>query len=531
MLFNKEVDIQLGNKIIIKNSLINIDKNIKYAIIGPNGIGKTTLMNYLYDNLNKDHNILYITQSENIDDDCDIYEYMIKSNKKLYNLYARYGELNNLMQSEKIELPQDLFEEYNQLCEEINNENFQKYKAKIFKITHGLGFYDLKKKINLLSGGQHTKLSLCKALLLEPELLLLDEPTNHLDLNNVIWLENYLIEYPKGLVIISHNINFFNNIADKIMFFFNIDPYNPYVFTCKGGYDNFKKTFNLKKNEYIKEYDKFCKKIIELKKNKDKGPLEKYIQKTQINKPIRDYNINIKFNQVDSLSSNDYNNIISFNNVNFYYNEDNLILNDINIGISMKSRYILVGNNGSGKSTFFKLCSKDLNPQSGDIYYDHRIRIGYFNQHSINEIEKYRDLNPIQFLQKIDESLDQQKCRAILSQVGFKKMFEGDTFDVSKLLISELSGGQKVKIIMCGIKINNPHIILFDEPTNHLDIYSIDEFIESINIFNGGVVIITHDKYLIENINNYELLILNNKKIIKYKDDFDTYCENILNII
>lgn len=533
MLFNQEVNIQLGNKIIVQNSIVTIDKDIKYAIIGPNGVGKTTLMNHIYEILKDDHIVLYITQAETIEDSCTIYEYMLKADQKLYQTFIRYQELDKFVQEQDQypdKLTEELFEEYNLLSGEINSSIFEKYKASIMRITHGLGFHDLEKTINLLSGGQHTKLSLCKALLLEPELLLLDEPTNHLDLNNVLWLENYLMEYKNGLIIISHNIDFFSNISDKIIFFFNIDPHNPRVFTCKGGYDNFKKTFGLKKNEYVKEYEKYCRRIVELKKNKDKGPLEKYMQKTQINKPIKDYDINIKFNQVKSLASSDYTNIISFNDVYFHYHEDAPILENINIGISMKSRYILVGDNGAGKSTFFKLCMCDLEPNDGEMRYDHRIRIGYFNQHSITEVEKYGDLNPIQYLQKVDSSLDQQKCRAILAKVGFKKMFDGDIFDISKLTISELSGGQKVKIVMCGLQIKNPHVILFDEPTNHLDIYSIDEFIDAINEFNGGIVIITHDRYVIENINNYELWILKNKKMIKYGSDFENYCERCLKL-
>ena len=109
-------------------------------------------------------------------------------------------------------------------------------------------------------------------------------------------------------------------------------------------------------------------------------------------------------------------------------------------------------------------------------------------------------------------------------------MFEGDTFDIGSIKISELSGGQKVKIVLCGIQIKNPHIILFDEPTNHLDIYSINEFINAINEYNGGIVIITHDRYIIENINNYELLILENKEIQKYNNGFDEYCQEILEL-
>lgn len=527
MLFNKDIDITLGNKKIICNSNVVIDKNTKYAIIGQNGIGKTTLMNYIYNDIKetKNINVLYITQSENIDNDCSIFEYMLKSDNKIYDLYNEHQKIENQVLNND-NITNEELDKYNKLTDEIKTENYKKYEAKILTILNGMGFYEINKKIKLLSGGQLNKLSSCKGLLLEPELLLLDEPTNHLDLKNIIWLQKYLIEYTKSLIIITHNIDFFDRICDKTIYFFNIDPFEPKVYVCKGGYKNFCDIFKQKRDNYVNEYNKYCKKINELKKKNDKTELEKFMQKNKsINKPIKDYDITIKFDDVKLLSHDEYANIIDFRDVNFKY--DNMsVLENINIGINMKSRYILIGENGSGKSTFFNLCVKKIKPCEGEIVYDSRIRIGYFNQNSIMELQE--NSSAIEYLQSIDNSLNQQDCRSILAKIGFKKMYENDNFDVGNLLISNMSGGQKVKLVLCGIKIKNPHIILFDEPTNHLDIYSINEFIESINNFNGGIVIITHDAYVIENINNYQLLIMKNKSISKLNMNFENYSKKYL---
>ena len=522
MLFQEDVTLTIGSKTIIKNSHICIDKNVKYCIIGPNGVGKTTLMNYIYEKIKSNVDVLYITQTDIIIDNCNVYDYMLMADKKLYEMFIKHAELEKIS-----DFTDDTLKKYNDLSIDLKTLCFDKYKANIKKILNGLGFCDSDNnlQINSLSGGQHAKLSLCKALLLEPELLLLDEPTNHLDLNNTIWLENYLLTYKKGLIMISHNIDFFDNICQKFMFFFNCDPLNPSIHTCKGGYDKFKKLFKLKKDEYMKEYKKYCDKINELNKNTNKDPLKKYMRSNQINKPIRDCDASIKFNNVGLILSNRYTNIISFNDVCFSY-DDKSVLENVNIGISMSSRYILVGDNGSGKSTFFKLCSQELLPNIGEIQRDSKVIIGYFNQNSITELPL--DLTPIQYLQTIDHTLDQQKCRIILSHIGFKKMYDGDIFNVEKLIISDLSGGQKVKLVLCGIQIKNPHIILFDEPTNHLDMYSLEELISAINEYNGGIVIITHDKYIIENINDYKLIIMRDKKMFEYNGNFKEYCDQLI---
>jgi len=514
MLFQNEINIKLGNKIIVSDSKITINQKTKYSIIGPNGAGKTTVLNHIFNNIDKSCFVLFITQSEQISDYVTILDYMLKSNSKLHDLYVKCEDckLNNNSK-------------YDEYLAELYNMDFDGYKSEILKILHGMGFNNCQKNVRELSGGQQTKLALCKALLLQPELLLLDEPTNHLDLKNIFWLQNYLLNYKKSIILVSHNIDFFDNIADTFLYFFNIDPYCPKLLQCKSGYDNFVKMHKQMKNTYVENYKKYDRKISELKKKNDKTELERFIQNNKLNKPIRDYDISIKFNIVPLLNSDEYSNVISFNDICFSYS-NNLILNNVNIGISMKSRYILVGDNGSGKSTFFNLCVQNLQPQTGIINFNNRIRIGYFNQLSITQLDE--KLTPIQYLQSIDKNLDEQNARIILSKVGFKKMFDGDDFNISKLTISDLSGGQKVKLVLCGIMINSPHVILFDEPSNHLDIYSIDEFIKSINEYNGGVIIITHDKHIIENINNYKLLVLENKTITEYNDGFDKYCEKFL---
>lgn len=529
MIFNENVNLSFS-KILINDTNISIQKNKKYCIIGSNGSGKTTLLNYLYTKLKDNYNITYVLQSISINDNCSILEYMLKTDDKLYLLYDKNKKYEQMI-SNNIELSDNEYNDYRNISNELKIQNISKYISKIKKILNGLGFNNFDLNVSILSGGQHCKLELSKALLINPEILLLDEPTNHLDLENVLWLEKYLETYENTLIMISHNINFFDNICDYILYFFNIDPHNPTVCVSNGGYDSFVKKFNQQKEKYYSDYDKYIKNISRLKKKQDKSELEIYLTKNKMNRPIKDYEITIKFNNVNALSSTEYKNIISFENVYFGYNDDNILVN-INFGISIKSRYILIGKNGEGKSTLFNICAKNLLPKSGNVYFDNRIRIGYFNQLSVSELSKLdRNMNPIQYLKQIDNNLDEQTYRSILAKVGFKKVYEGDTYDVSKVRLSELSGGQCVKLILCGIIMMNPHVLLFDEPTNHLDIYSINDFISAINNYNGGVMIITHDRYLIEKINNCELLILEKGKLEKFsKESFDVIVQQYCNM-
>lgn len=521
MLFNEEVSLTEGNRVLINSSLIQIHDGEKYAVFGPNGVGKTTLLNYIYSKTKDTNNVLYVTQIEKIDDECTVYEYMLKSNMSLYNAYILQKNLEEIVNNETEFYSEGILKELRECEDKLKSENFGKYNAKVYKILNGLGFAHKDTKVNLLSGGQHTKLSLAKALILEPSLLLLDEPDNNLDLCNMLWLENYLSKYKKTLIVVSHSINFLDNIAQKILFFFNVDPLNPKVFMCKGDYAVFIQVFEQKRKEYVNEYEKQQKKRQELKKKnttKSIADLEE-LDKKHINRPIRDFDIRIEFNKVLYTSNNEYNNVISFNDVSFGYSHE--ILQHIDIGISMKSRYVLIGDNGSGKTTFFKLCVGELMPTSGEIVHDRGLRIGYFNQNSIAQLKG--DMTPVTYLKSINSKLSEQECRSILARVGFKKMYENDPFDVEKLNLENLSGGQKVKLVLCGIQIRNPHVILFDEIENHLDIYSVNEFINAVNSFNGGIIIITHDQYIIENIENYELLILKNNTIEHYNGNFENY--------
>jgi ATPase subunit of ABC transporter with duplicated ATPase domains len=189
----------------------------------------------------------------------------------------------------------------------------------------------------------------------------------------------------------------------------------------------------------------------------------------------------------------------------------------------MGQKLIIVGPNGIGKTTLFKLASGLLTPNSGNIINDDRLRVGYYHQQIIDNLPL--NLTPTQYLQTLNNRLDNGTCRGILGKLGIKKT---DTVDLPNIKINLLSGGQKARVSLASIQMNSPHLLLLDEPTNHLDLESIEGLIKGINEFNGGVVIITHDMYLIESINDGIIYEISNKKIKKFNGEFNDYCEKII---
>jgi ATP-binding cassette subfamily F protein 1 len=516
-LYNEKLELLINGKKLINESDITINSDTKYFLIGKNGCGKTTLLKYLYEKIKDNNDILMIDQDIFIESDQTIKDFILDAKIELHNKYKRMLYFEN-----KEELNDDESIEYNELSEYVYSNEWDKYEAESKKILDGLGFKNITNLVSILSGGWRMRLAIGKALLRKPNILFLDEPTNHLDLEAVIWLTDYLYNYKKTIVVITHQINMVNNLADYTWYIGNPNSKEPKLYTIRGGYNNYIKTIEQLKKEYNISYEKFQKRITELKKKStSKKDIDEFIKKNNITRPEKTYEVKINFENVTELSSK---NIIQIKNTSFSYN-NNLVFNDIDLYVQQDSRFIIVGNNGTGKTTLFKLCMGLLNPDSGDIIKDDRMRISYYNQQILENLPLNK--TSIEYLIELDHKLDENKCRGILGRIGLKKT---DLNDPCKNLISSLSGGQKARVAFSAIQINNPHIILMDEPTNHLDIESIEGLIDGINNYNGAIMIITHDIYLIESINNSKIIQISNNKINHFKGDFNEYSNHILSI-
>ena len=518
-IFSEDIEVSINGKKLINESHVVINSNTKYCIIGNNGCGKTTLMKYLYTKLESITDILMIDQDIIIEStEQTVSDFILNAEPDLYQKYKKLVILESL----NTDLINEQEVEYNKLSDYVYNiSSWDKYFSESKKILHGLGFdNNLDKPVSILSGGWRIRLALGKALLRRPTVLILDEPSNHLDLNAVIWLTDYLTNYKKTVIVITHQIDLVDTIADITWFIGNPELTGTKIYTVTGGYYSYIQMLEQLTVEVVNKYEKFQKRIEEMKKKSiPKKKVEEFIKDNNVLRPPKKYIVNIEFENVLAPCTK---NIINFKNIKFGY-DDNIIFDNLNFTIQMGCRYILVGQNGVGKTTLFKLAYESIKPKDGFVIRDDRLRIGYYHQQMVENLPL--NLTPVEYLQSIDSKLDLTQCRSILGKLGIKKK---DMVDLPTSIISTLSGGEKARVSLASIQMFSPQLILMDEPTNHLDLESINGLIKGINEFNGAFVIITHDMYLIKSIKDADIYETKNRDIKKFNGSFEKYCDYIL---
>ena len=519
-------DLSVPKKKLFENCKLSISKSNIYGLIGHNGLGKSTLLKTIATIKNSNDNslkinTLYVEQEISLEyeDNLNCIDYILNSN---YKLITCQNDLK-ILEEQEVEDYDLILEKMEELQNIIKFWDPEREKIKIINILLGLQFTKddiYNKSLHNFSGGWQVRLSLVRALYLEPDILLLDEPTNNLDLNAIIWLSDYLNNLNRTVIIVSHNIGFLDDVCDYIL---NIE--NNKLIQYKGNYSGFKINFEKKIREDDKKYNNYIKKLKELKgKSSDKKKIDYFITKNEIIKPNNNININIEFK--NDNKQNNYNNIISFDNVNFGYND--ILLENISFSIDSTSKIILLGLNGCAKTTLLKLIMREIKPINGIINIDEHYKIAYYNQH----FEKGLDLNKT--VNEYLSSLIPQKLIKNNNREETLKMYLGRMkLDIScfNKQISELSGGQKSRVALAQLQFMEADVLLLDEITNHMDINTTSSLIKGLINYKGALLIITHDSYFIKeferNINNLQLWFINNKKI-NIIENYNKYIKSII---
>ena len=514
------------------NAALKISAGRKYGLVGPNGHGKTTLLVHLAHRklagIPGNIDILYCEQ-EVQSSEMSAVNTVLASDVKRAQLLLEEEELKVQLE---IDTGEEVIARLNAVSDELVAIGADAAEAKARRILNGLGFNpEMQNRATLkFSGGWRMRVSLSRALFMEPTLLLLDEPTNHLDLNAVIWLDSYLQKWKKTLLIVSHDQDFLNNVCSDII---HLDQQK--LFYYQGNYNKFKKmyvqrfrqqekdfTAQQKKLKHEKEIGQSkakaeAKVIKSGKKKKDgkKKPVdsdEELAANELIERP-REYKVRFSFPNPPSIAPP----ILGLYDVTFCYQGHPVLFKNLNFGIDMLSRIAVVGPNGVGKSTFLNLLTGSLTPVNGERRINHRVRIGLYNQHASDQLDLHK--SPVEYLQ-CKFNADLQFSRATLGRYGLP----GHTHLIK---IKDLSGGQKARVVFAELALMQPDVLILDEPTNNLDIESIDALADALNKFEGGVIMVSHDARLIEE-TECILWVVEEQTINQIEGVFEDYRQEIL---
>lgn len=534
----KSISKSYGIKEILKDVTFSINEGDKVGIIGGNGEGKSTLFKIIskelsYDSgeifIDKNKTIGYLSQNIDLDLENTIYEEMNLVFKEFIDIENKLKELEIEMNQPYDEVNASyydkLIKKYTTLQDLYTNKGGYSYKGEISRVLKGLGFLeeDFNKVIGTLSGGQKTRASLCKLLLRNPDIILLDEPTNHLDLDAIEWLEEYLTAYKGTVLVISHDRFFLDKVTNKTFEVINghVNCYNvaytKFIDQRRKNYEAQLKAYNLQQAE-IKRQEAIIERFRSFNREKSiraAESREKALEKIErIEAPDKEKDPSkIKF---ETAVKSGYD-VLHVENLSKSYGNKTLFSN-LNMDIKRGEKVALIGENGRGKTTLFKIILDKIKADNGKVILGTNVNPGYYDQ-------EQSDLNLNKTI--IDEvwdefpSLTVTKIRSILASF----LFTGE--DVFKV-INTLSGGEKCRVNLLKLMLSKANFLLLDEPTNHLDIISREALEDALLSYDGTVLVISHDRYFLNKVIN-KILELNEDGIKEYLGNYSYYQEKKIN--
>ena len=514
----------IGERILIDKINLSISPGQRIALVGANGTGKTTLLRLITGELQPengqmmkpaDYDIGYLPQEELNPEDKVILEYTLLGSKRIMKIEQEIIDIHNRLGKNK-ENEKRLLERLGALETEFSLSGGYEIEFKAKKILMGLGFEenDFKRSLNEFSGGWRMRVLLARILLMEPQILLLDEPTNHLDIESLEWLEDYLRNYPGGIVVVSHDRFFIDRMAKEI-----VELHNGKATKYTGNYSSYQKQKEEQRLILIEQYKRQQDEIEKTKrfierfrykatKAKQVQSRVKQLEKIELIAPPEEKTgISFKI----EVNSQSYKDVLKVENLSFAY-DTNDVLHDINLYLGRGDKIALVGENGAGKTTFTKLISGELKAQKGNLAIGEKVIIGYYAQHQIDSLNL--DNTIYQEVESSASPLYRTKLRDILGVF----QFSGD--DVNKKIVV-LSGGEKARVSLAKILLSPCNFLIMDEPTNHLDLASKQALEKALKEYNGTMILISHDRYFLDRLVNRVIEIKNNN----LKEYFGNYSD------
>lgn len=521
---------------IFDNVSFKIEKGEKVGLIGANGSGKTTLFNILTNEISKDGgdifkptnvSVGYLKQQLSIDSEKTIYEHCVEVFSGVLALEKKLRELEKKMADPS------LLEDLDSIMKEytITNDKFEKnsgysYKSEINGALKGLGFEedDFDKKVNTLSGGQKARVELAILILKKPDLILLDEPTNHLDIKAINFLENFIKNFQGSVMVISHDRYFLDNTVNRIFLMENKTlrtydtNYTNFMIQRKKDIENYIHRYNSQKKE-IERQEEIIQRLKNLGGSKRKRGIsqsrsrQKLLDKMEKMDapPTEKKQMNLRFTPRITSGMD----VIKAEDISKSFDNDKIFEN-ISFEIFRTDRVGLIGENGVGKTTIFKIIMNQLSKDSGTLRIGSSVNIGYFDQ-------EQKNLNPdntvIEEIWDDYPNLTNFEIRSYLAKFMFYKK------DVLRE-INELSGGERARLSLLKMMLSNANFILMDEPTNHLDIDSKEVLEDAILNYEGTVFVISHDRYFLNKVAN-KIFVMNSNRMDQYLGNYDYYLNKL----
>lgn len=530
----KNLNLSFGMQDVFKDININIPDNEKIGIVGVNGAGKSTFFKVLLKKIEPNSGKIEFNSKVNI----SLLPQVIDDEIPNLNIPV----FDYLLSARPIkELEEQLATIYNDVANETDTKKQNKLMKKIDNIQNRLNYYDvyeaenillkiisgmhidddlLYKNLNELSGGQKSKIAFARLLYSKPEIMLLDEPTNHLDAKSKDYIVTYLKNYHGGVFIISHDNDFLDKVTNKTLY---LDKRNHNMMLYDGSYSKFMKV--KKANEEAldrailmqeKEEEKLEKIVLHYSnssgnRKKMAQDREKKLNKLRENKlskekEIKKINFKIKIDKESSI------NPIILDKVSFSYDNKHKIINNLSFTLTRGEKFLIVGNNGVGKSTLLKLIVSKLKPNKGIIDINYKTKIAYYAQE-----HELLDNNKTIMDNFLDTNYSDKEIRNCLGRF----MFYGD--DVFKE-IKTLSPGERARVMLAKISLSGANVLILDEPTNHLDPETQSKISDIFREYEGTMLVVSHNEDFVRNLQIERMLILPEGKITFYSEDkFDKY--------